>query len=353
MLNLMLIFGASLALALGATPLARRVAGRLGVVDKPSARKLHATPIPLLGGVAIYVAVILAVALFGDRFYITQTIGILVGATLISFLGIWDDRFALRPLPKLAAQAVAASLVVWSGVRIQVFANPLLDFAVSLIWLLFITNAVNYLDNMDGLCGGISAIAAGYFVLLAVQSGQYLVGALAAALLGATLGFLVYNFNPASIFMGDGGSLFLGFLLAVVGIKLRFPSNVPLVTWMVPVLVLAVPILDTTLVTLSRLRRGISPLTPGKDHISHRLVRVGWTHREAVLALWVVACGMGSAALFVTHADVMEAYTVAGVALILASLALVRLEQLYVSTSSRVRPDIVRVPDPAQAKSPE
>lgn len=353
MLNLMLIFGAALAFALGATPVARRVAGRLGVVDQPSARKLHVTPIPLLGGAAIYLAVILAVAMFGDRFYITQTIGILVGATLISFLGIWDDRFALRPLPKLLAQALVASIVIVSGVRVQLFANDAFDFAVTLVWLLFITNAVNYLDNMDGLCGGISAIAAGYFVLLAVQSGQYLVGALAAALLGATLGFLVYNFNPASIFMGDGGSLFLGFILAVVGIKLRFPSNVPLVTWMVPLLVLAVPIMDTTLVSLSRLRRGISPLTPGKDHISHRLVRVGWSQREAVLALWVVACASGSIALFVTHADVLAAYTVAGVVVVAAALALLRLEHVYNNTASRVRPDLVRAPDAAPVKGSE
>src|SRR4051794_5172002 len=220
MLNLMLIFGAALAFALGGTPVAKRLAARVGIVDHPSARKLHLTPMPLLGGAAIYAAVILAVILFGDRFYVAQAVGILIAATLISFLGIWDDRHAMRPLPKLIAQAAAASIVVFSGVRTQLFTNPTLDMAVTLIWLLVITNGINYLDNMDGLCGGIAAIASGYFVLLSVQSGQYLVGSLAAALLGACLGFLVYNFNPASIFMGDGGSLFLGFLLAVVGVKL-------------------------------------------------------------------------------------------------------------------------------------
>lgn len=330
MLNLVLIFGAALAFALGATPIARRVASRIGLVDQPSARKLHQTPIPLMGGVAIYSAVILAVILLGDRFYVVQTIGILVGATLISFLGVWDDRRALRPLPKLLAQAAVASLVVLSDVRIQLFSNVVIDSILSLMWLLFITNAINYLDNMDGLCGGISAIASGYFLLLAVQSGQYLVGTFAAALLGACIGFLVYNFNPASIFMGDGGSLFLGFLLAVVGIKLRFPSNAPVVTWMIPLLVLAVPILDTTLVSLSRLRRRLSPLTAGKDHISHRLVRLGWTHREAVLGLWVVACAMGSLALFLTHATARGAYIVAGTVVIATTIALTRLELAWI-----------------------
>ncbi|MFN8470578.1 MAG: MraY family glycosyltransferase [Anaerolineae bacterium] len=339
MLSLMIIFAASLAFALGGTPVARSVAARLGMVDKPSARKIHSTPIPLMGGVAIYASVILAVALFGDRFYISQVLAILIAATLVSFLGVWDDRFALRPLPKLAAQAVAASLVVVAGVRVQLFSNPIIDGAVTLCWLLFITNAINYLDNMDGLCGGISAIAAAFFLLLAIQSGQYLVGALAAAVLGACIGFLVYNFNPASIFMGDGGSLFLGFLLAVVGIKLRFPSNVPLVTWMIPLLVLGVPIMDTTLVSLSRIRRGLSPLTPGKDHISHRAVRLGWTHREAVLALWVIACALGSIALFVTHADVIEAYTVAIVTVVLAVYALLRLERAWFAQVSRDKPD--------------
>ena len=346
MLNLMLIFAAALAFALGATPVARRVAGRLGLVDKPSARKLHTAPMPLLGGGAIYLATILAVAAFGDRFYVTQLVGILVGATLISFLGIWDDRRALHPIPKLLAQAVAASLVVFSGVRVQLFANVWVDGLVTLAWLLFVTNGINYLDNMDGLCGGISAIASGYFLLLAVQSGQYLVGSLAAALLGACIGFLVYNFNPASIFMGDGGSLFLGFLLAVVGVKLRFPSNTPLVTWMIPLLVLAVPLVDTTLVSLSRIRRGLSPLTPGKDHISHRLVRLGWTHREAVLGLWVVACAMGSLALFVTRANWLEAYAVAGVVVCLALLALVRLELALHGEAAHIRPGILRAPAP-------
>ena len=139
-----------------------------------------------------------------------------------------------------------------------------------------ITNAVNFLDNMDGLSGGVTAIAAAWFLLLSITNGQILVAPFAAALMGASLGFLVYNFNPARIFMGDAGSLFLGFMLAAVGLKLRFPGQPDAMTWMIPVLVLGIPVLDMTLVTISRLRRGVNPwTTAGKDHLSHRLVQLG------------------------------------------------------------------------------
>jgi UDP-GlcNAc:undecaprenyl-phosphate GlcNAc-1-phosphate transferase len=181
---------------------------------------------------------------------------------------------------------------------------------------------------MDGLSGGVSATAAAFFLLLAAMGGQYLVGALAAALLGACIGFLVYNVNPASIFMGDAGSLMIGFLLAAVGIKLRFPNNVTFVTWMIPVLVLGLPIFDTTLVFVSRLRRGLNPLTtPGKDHVSHRLVRLGHTQREAVLMLYLAGCGLGVLAMYLTQASIIEGYVVGGAVFVAALALLWRLEQ--------------------------
>jgi UDP-GlcNAc:undecaprenyl-phosphate GlcNAc-1-phosphate transferase len=189
-----------------------------------------------------------------------------------------------------------------------------------MIWVVGITNAMNLLDNMDGLSGGIAMIAAVFFTLLAALSDQYMVGALAAALAGGCAGFLVYNWNPAHIFMGDTGSLFLGFLLAAVGIKLRFPSNSDTITWMIPVLVMGVPVFDTTLVFLSRLRRGKNPLTtPGKDHVSHRLALLTGSRREAVLLCYLLAGALGLAAIFITQADVMEA-TVVGLALLITML---------------------------------
>jgi UDP-GlcNAc:undecaprenyl-phosphate GlcNAc-1-phosphate transferase len=199
---------------------------------------------------------------------------------------------------------------------------------LSIFWLAGITNSLNLLDNMDGLSSGIAAVAAGFFFLLAVFNGQFLVATLAAALLGACLGFLYYNFNPAKIFMGDSGSLFLGYALAALGIKLRF-ENTDIVTWMVPVVVLGLAIFDTSLVVTSRLRRGLNPFTtPGKDHVSHRLVALGWSQREAVLLLYLVCAILGMLAMFLTKASVAEAYLVGAATLLAAVFFLVKLEKL-------------------------
>ena len=330
MTTYMLIFASALALAIGGTPIARKLAPRLGVMDQPSARKIHTRPMPRLGGAAIYLAFILALLIFEDRHYISQLVGILTGATLISFCGIWDDRWGLRPLLKLGVgQPLAALILIASGVRVSFLHHPVLNALVTVFWVVGITSALNLLDNMDGLSAGVATVAAAFFLLLAAMNGQYLVGSLAAALLGACLGFLFYNFNPASIFMGDSGSLFIGFVLAAVGIKLRFPGRMDVVTWMIPVVILGVPIFDTTLVVVSRLRRGLNPIThPGKDHLSHRLVAMGWTQREAVMAIYLICGGLGLVALFLTQASVVEGYAVAAALALLGLFGLWKLEQV-------------------------
>lgn len=316
----------ALLLAFGATPLWRRVALRTGVMDKPAARKLHVNPVPLAGGAAIYAAFILALLFFGDRRYVNEIIGIFVGATLVSLMGLVDDRWGLGSLVKLVGQLVAAGVLIYSGVAVRLFGNWM-DVALTVLWVVGITNAMNLLDNMDGLSGGIAMIAATFFTLLAAMSDQYLVGALAAALAGACAGFLFYNWNPAHIFMGDTGSLFLGFLLAAVGIKLRFPSNSDTITWMIPVLVLGLPVFDTTLVFISRLRRGKNPLTtPGKDHVSHRLALLTGSRREAVLICYLLSGALGLAAVFITQATWTEAMVVGGIVLALAAFCLWWLE---------------------------
>jgi len=330
MTTYMLIFASALALAIGGTPIARKLAPRLGVMDQPSARKIHTRPMPRLGGVAIYLAFILALLIFEDRHYISQLVGILTGATLISFCGIWDDRWGLRPLLKLGVgQPLAALILIASGVRVSFLHHPVLNLLVTVFWVVGITSALNLLDNMDGLSAGVATVASAFFLLLAAMNGQYLVGSLAAALLGACLGFLFYNFNPASIFMGDTGSMFIGFILAAVGIKLRFPGRMDVVTWMIPVVILGVPIFDTTLVVVSRLRRGLNPIThPGKDHLSHRLVAMGWTQREAVMAIYLICGGLGLVALFLTQASVVEGYAVAAMLALLGLFGLWKLEQV-------------------------
>lgn len=306
--SFLLMAASALMLAIGSTPLMRRVALRTGVVDQPAARKLHVSPVPLLGGAAIYVSFILALLFLGDRAYVGEVVGIFVGASLVSVMGAVDDSRGLGSYIKLAGQLLAAGILIYSGVQVQLFGFwP--DIALTLLWVVGITNAMNLLDNMDGLSGGVAMIAAVFFTLLAALSGQYLVGALAAALAGAAAGFLIYNWNPAYIFMGDTGSLFLGFLLAAVAIKLRFPANSPTVTWMIPMMVMALPIFDTTLVFFSRLRRGQNPLTtPGKDHISHRLARLTNSKREAVLLCYLIAGGVGLSSIYVTRAGVIEAH---------------------------------------------
>ena len=308
-----LVFFGALLIAIAATPLARRIAPKLGIMDQPNPRKVHARPMPLLGGAAIVIASLLTLLLLRDRFEIQQLGSIVLGASLVALLGFYDDRWGLRPILKLIGQIIAAGILIFSGVKVTALPQEWMNITVTLVWVVGLTNSLNLLDNMDGLSSGVAAVCASFFVVMAALSGQIYVGALAAALLGATLGFLVYNFNPASIFMGDMGSMFLGFMLAAIGIKLRFPDNVPFVTWMVPIIVMGMPIFDTTLVFISRLRRGKNPLTtPGKDHVSHRLVKSGLTTREAVMTHYLISGAYGMVAILVTQAVVLEGYLLGG-----------------------------------------
>ena len=316
---IMLAFLVALASALIVTPIVRGVARRAGFVDKPSSRKLHSVPIPLLGGVAIYAAVIGSVIILGRHHdhHLSELLSIILGTTLMASLGLWDDRVSLSAPIKLIFQFLIVAGLYVAGVRIHLGWLPdWVNFALTVIWCLTICNAVNFLDNMDGLCAGISGICAAFFAIIAAMNGQIVVSILAASLLGGCAGFLFYNRKPASIFMGDAGSLFLGLMLAVVGIKMRFPGNLNIVTWMVPVLILAVPLFDTSLVFVSRLRRRVNPFTTaGKDHMSHRLVEQGMTQLEAVLVLCLASCFVGLLAIFTMQANKAEGYQV-GIAVV-------------------------------------
>lgn len=324
----MFIFVLALSFVIAGTPVIRRLAQNIGFLDRPAARKLQAVPIPLMGGVAIYVGVVCSILIFG-RHYLPELASILGGATLLSLLGLWDDRVDLPAGIKLVGQVVATAGLILAGVQVHLGWLPgWLNIALTVGWVVGISNAVNFLDNMDGLAGGISAVAAAYFTVIAAMNGQYLVSSLAAAVLGACLGFLIFNSKPASIFMGDAGSLFLGYVLAAVGIKLRFPGNVNFVTWMVPVLVMWVPIADTTLVIMSRARRRVNPFTTaGRDHTSHRLVGRGLTQREAVLVLYLTACAVGLLSIFVMQATPAEGYQVGLVVLVVTGLVVWQLEK--------------------------
>src|SRR6266700_2263957 len=314
----------------------RALALRVGMVDLPGPRKVHLQPIPLLGGLAMYAGVVLGVLFLFNGPAREQIEGILAGATLIAAVGILDDRGLLHHQIKLfVGMPLAAGILLLSGIRAQVFnaifggrTGDLLDIVLTVVWVVGITASFSILDHMDGLCAGVAAMASAFFALLAYLNGQTLVTVLAAAVLGAASGFLRWNFKPAKIFMGDGGAMFLGFLMATLGLKLRLAESNVLSAWVVPVLVLGATIFDTTLVTISRSRRGLLPFaTPGKDHAAHRLANLGLGHRGAVLTLYVLGAIGGGAAVLVSYLSTSGAFFVGSIALAIIFLGVAYLER--------------------------
>jgi UDP-GlcNAc:undecaprenyl-phosphate/decaprenyl-phosphate GlcNAc-1-phosphate transferase len=321
------IFLIALTVTAFSTPWVRRLAVWIGFVDAPAQRKLHVQPTPLLGGVAIFGGAVVAMfAIFPNL--APQVRGIFLASAVVALVGLWDDRRQLSAWIKLAGQFAAFLVLVNYGVRTHLPVPEWLNYAITFFWIAGISNAINFLDNMDGLSAGVSGVVAAFILLIAALNNQFLVSALAAAIVGSCFGFLRYNFRPAQIFMGDAGALFLGFLLAVLALQLRFPHNVTFVTWMVPVFLLGLPIFDTSLVVVSRLRRRVNPFTTaGKDHVSHRLVDLGFTQREAVLILYLVTGAFGMGAIFITRADLLEGYSIGVVTLLLGAYAIWRLER--------------------------
>jgi len=332
----LLAFLIALLASLFLTAPVRALALRVGMVDLPGPRKVHLQPIPLLGGLAMYAGVVLGVLLLFNGPARAQIEGILAGATLIAAVGILDDRGLLHHQVKLfIGMPLAAGILLLSGVRTQVFstllgghAGDLLDILLTVVWVVGITASFSILDHMDGLCAGIAAMASAFFAMLAYLNGQILVTVLAAAVLGAATGFLRWNFRPAKIFMGDGGAMFLGFLMATLGLKLRLESSNMLSAWAVPMLVLGATIFATTLVTISRSRRGLLPFaTPGKDHAAHRLANLGLGQRGAVLAMYVLGAVSGLLALLVSSLRISISFGVLAFAVLLALAAIALLER--------------------------
>jgi UDP-N-acetylmuramyl pentapeptide phosphotransferase/UDP-N-acetylglucosamine-1-phosphate transferase len=325
----LLAFLIALLASLTLTMPVRAFALRVGMVDRPGPRKVHLQPIPLLGGLAIYGGVALSVLFLVQGAARDQVWGILAGATLIAAVGILDDRGLLHHQIKLfAGMPLAAVILLLSGIRAQIFSTliggrtgDVLDAALTITWVVGITASFSILDHMDGLCAGVAAMAAAFFALLAYLNGQVLVTVLAAAVLGAACGFLRWNFKPAKIFMGDGGAMFLGFLMATLALKLRFAQPNLVSAWLVPILILGATIFDTTLVTISRSRRGLLPFaTPGKDHAAHRLANMGLGQRGAVLTMYMIGAVSGALALLVSIMPISFAI-VAGVFAVAAALA--------------------------------
>ncbi len=303
------------------TPQMRKVAIRYNAVDAPNVeRKVQKEPIPYLGGVAIAIGVVaasygsmLAVDFSWETIRLASTV--LVPAIAISAMGLWDDLRGLQPWPRLIAQTVtgvAVSFILIAGDTSGVaFPNTFLNYAITTLWIVGVCNSINFFDNHDGGAAGTVAVITFFLFFIAYDRQQVLVSALAVVTAGATAGFLIWNRHPAKIYMGDAGSLFLGIIISVLTIRLS-PGVVPSYKSIaIPVILMAIPILDTTVAVVSRLYRGISPFQGGRDHLSHRLMRRGFTKRQAAYSLWSLAGIFATIAVNVATSNTDSRFTVA------------------------------------------
>jgi UDP-GlcNAc:undecaprenyl-phosphate GlcNAc-1-phosphate transferase len=293
------------------TPFVRRLAIRLDVVDRPTeAHKTHRSPVPYLGGLAIVIGVVVttygAIFVLRDFELLGVASTVLLPAICIGIMGLVDDIKKLSPWPRFLVQntvgLVIAVVLVSTNTLGAPLGNQILDVLISVFWIVGITNSINFFDNIDGGASGTVAISSFFLFLLAFQGGQYFIAAMSIVLSGATAGFLMWNKAPARIYMGDAGALFLGVLIA--SLTLRFNPNPidRMAGFSIPLLLLAVPILDTTVVVFSRLKRGISPFQGGQDHLSHRLMNSYFAKRQAVLFLWILSVVFSLMAFLISHA---------------------------------------------------
>jgi UDP-GlcNAc:undecaprenyl-phosphate GlcNAc-1-phosphate transferase len=285
----------SFLLTLVLIPLVRHLALRRGYVSLPTAERWSKRPTPSLGGIAFFLGFLLSILLFSSRW--SAVLPFLLPASLTFILGVYDDLCHIKPVTKLMGQTISAATAVFFGYSLGFFTWSPLDALLTVLWVIGLTNAINLLDNMDGLAGGIGLIVVLYLAVLFQQRGDFQHTLLALTLVGAVGAFLIYNFHPASIFMGDGGSLFLGSALSLLPLHLHGQASNGISFIAVPVLLLLVPILDTTLVVVTRFQRRQPISQGGKDHSSHRLVSLGLTEAKAVLLLYLLAAISGVTAV--------------------------------------------------------
>lgn len=310
------------ALSLAGVPIVRAFARRWDVLDVPAARKVHKIPTPLLGGAGVYAA-FAATVLFNFSFSL-QLKGVAVGATMVVVVGVLDDVYDLPARLKLCGQVLAAAVTMAYGVTLNVVPYSVpgaaaLNVLLTLLWFLTVTNALQFLDGMDGLAAGLGAVAALFFSMAALQTGQRYLMFLAAPLVGACLGFLPYNFRPgrnASIFLGDAGASFIGFTLAGLAVMGEWAQDNPVVALLTPMLILAVPLFDITYVGIVRIVTGkVHSVTEwlayaGKDHMHHRFEALGLNRPESVLLILAIAATLGLSALLLKFATPPEAVMV-------------------------------------------
>lgn len=304
-----------------ATPLVKKLAFKIGATDKPNQRKVHQKIMPRIGGLAIYISFIIGfVILRPDNAY---DFPIIIGSIIIVLTGFLDDLVELSPKVKLLGQLIAATIVVLGGVQVEYINLPFgsqLEFGyfsipLTILWIVGITNAINLIDGLDGLAAGVSAIALITISWMAIIKGDAFVTGMGLILLGSILGFLLYNFHPAKIFMGDTGALFLGYMISVLSL-LGF-KNVTAISFIIPVIILGVPISDTFFAIIRRIVNKKPLSAPDKSHLHHCLLRLGYSHRQTVLMIY------GMSAIFGVAAIIFSKATMWGSLLLIAVLLLV------------------------------
>ena len=307
----------AMVVALITTPVVKSLAFRVGAVDVPKDnRRMHNHPIPRMGGLAIFFGFLLSVLIYVE--ITPQLAGMLLGGVIIVVLGIFDDIYALGPRFKLAVQIAAALVAVLSGNVIEVLSNPnifsshlwwelgWLSYPVTAIWIVAITNAVNLIDGLDGLACGVSTISSLTMLVISLAVADGPVAVVMAALAGGCIGFLPYNLNPAKIFMGDTGSTFLGFILAVMSIQGLFKFYT-IISFAVPFLMLGLPIFDTCFAFIRRIAHGQSPMHPDRSHVHHRLIDMGFNQKQAVAVLYIISAILGLCAVVLTTSGELKA----------------------------------------------
>ena len=336
-------FVGAVGLSLMLVPAVREYARNREIIDTPGGHKSHRAPVPYLGGVAMVAAFSVAMVIgvvvrrsaqfddgqisitFGNLFSqgdgLVRELAVVLGLALVfAAMGLIDDLRGLSPVFRFVVGLGLATVLVSYGVVLESPLPDWLDMVISIVWILGMTNAFNLLDNIDGLAAGTAAIASGAFFMIAILNDQQYSALLAIGLAGAMLGFLRSNFAPATIYMGDAGSLFIGFMMAYLGLKMR--TNVAEIPQLfAPVLVLGVAVLDTTVVVVSRLRRGLSPFTGGQDHLSHRFLRLGLSVRRSVTVLLVATFALGVLAVGLSDAPAGVGYWVLAAAVISGAMA--------------------------------
>jgi UDP-GlcNAc:undecaprenyl-phosphate/decaprenyl-phosphate GlcNAc-1-phosphate transferase len=307
------------------TPLVKKLALKIGATDQPSQRKVHQKVMPRLGGLAIYIGFIVGILILRpDNEY---KIPILLGSIVIIITGFLDDLFELSAKVKLIGQLLAAGIVVFSGVQVEYINLPFgshqlefgfLSIPLTILWIVGITNAINLIDGLDGLAAGVSAIALITISWMAILKGDIYVTSIGIILIGSILGFLIYNFHPAKIFMGDTGALFLGYMISVLSL-LGF-KNVTALSFVIPVIILGVPISDTFFAIIRRIVKRQPLSAPDKSHLHHCLLRLGYSHRKTVLIIYGMSAMFGIAAVIFSRATMWGSLLVIGTLLIVVEL---------------------------------